>query len=394
MDFRMRRLHSIRPKIEAIIRGDPDSVSPGMRRVLWAASLLFGLGVRLKNSGYDTGALSGKTLPCRVVSIGNVVAGGTGKTPMTIYVAGLLRQMGYRPVVLSRGYGGKAEKIGIVVSDGLEILCTPETSGDEPFMMAARLRNVPVIVGGDRYKSGMHAVVEFDPDVIVLDDGFQHRRLRRDLDLVLVDAGRPFGNGYLLPRGMLREPASALARCDAIVITRSSRETDEESREHPPPGAPGNQKASYPEGKPVFRTSHVSYVAGVYSPPAHFPLNVSGNSDATGLRLLKDARVFVFSGIAQNEAFFDVVKRNAKSIAGSITFPDHHPYTDEELGGIVGKARLANADYLVITEKDYVRIAGRVPGVIPVVVVGVKIVFCGDGEADFARFIRQVRKKQ
>lgn len=145
---------------------------------------------------------------------------------MTIYLATMLRQMGHRVVILSRGYGGRAEKTGIVVSDGYEILCEPEVAGDEPFMMASKSRGVPVLVGGDRYKSGMRAISEFDPDTILLDDGFQHRRLRRDLDLVLVDADNMLGNGYLMPRGVLREPASSLERGNAIIFTRCRDDCD------------------------------------------------------------------------------------------------------------------------------------------------------------------------
>ena len=172
---------------------------------------------------YEKGVLPSKTLPCRVVSIGNLISGGTGKTPMTILVARMIRDMGYRVVVLSRGYRGRMEKTGGVVSDGRTIFKGPDDAGDEPYLMARILTGIPVVVGQRRYEAGMMAVKRFKPDVIVLDDAFQHLRLKRDLNLVLLDSRSPFGNGHMLPRGLLREPLSALRRAHAVVYTRSEQ---------------------------------------------------------------------------------------------------------------------------------------------------------------------------
>lgn len=362
--------------------------------MLHAGAYLYGAGVKLKNAGYDAGVLAGRTLPCRVISIGNIVAGGTGKTPMTIHVVNRLKQMGRHPVVLSRGYGGKAEKKGIVVSDGYEIFSTPDIAGDEPFMMASKLRGVPVIVGGDRYKSGMRAVSEFDPDIIVLDDGFQHRRLQRNMDLVLVDADNMFGNGYLIPRGMLREQVSGLGRSGAIILTRcrdDCKSAVDAMRRQLVDILPRNRSEA--ENKPIFRTDHVSFLSGIHdgSAPlsADIPLHTVEADAEDDFSSITHAAVFVFSGIARNRDFLTVIENNGGHIVGHRAYPDHHQYTDTELGEIVGKAMSMGADFLVTTEKDYVRIAGKMPGGLPIAVIGVKIRFKGDDEAAFVRFIRR-----
>ena len=366
-------MNLLRKRIETLVSGSDTGDRPLLDNVLLGASFLYGAGVKFKNFGYDYSVFREKKLPCRVVSIGNIVAGGTGKTPMAIYLATLLRQRGHRPVVLSRGYGGEAEKKGAVVSDGHRILCNCWVSGDEPFMMASRIRGVPVIVGGNRYKSGRDAVLEFDPDIILLDDGFQHRRLHRDLNLVLVDARKMHGNGHLLPRGPLREPACALRRSDAIILTRCTGE---------------NRLNGTHAGKPVFRTRHAAFVSGVYDGLTPLPDAIHAKEPTgTDFSLIEKASVFVFSGIAGSQEFLTSIKNNAKRVVGSMAFPDHHPYTDEELEQVAITAGTSRADYLVTTAKDYVRVAGRIPGEIPIVVVDVRIVFNNQDESAFIRFL-------
>ncbi len=191
--------------------------------LLMLLSKAYGAGVLLRRDGYASGFLKAKKLPCTVISIGNLTTGGTGKTPMTIYVAERVRRLGYRVAVISRGYKGTAEKSGGIVSDGSAIRMDPVTAGDEPFLLAASLKDIPVLVGHDRYQSGMHAINRFQTEVVILDDAFQHLALFRDLNLLLLDSSLPFGNGHLLPRGTLREPTSALRFSDALVMTRSAQ---------------------------------------------------------------------------------------------------------------------------------------------------------------------------
>ena len=203
--------------IEALMT-DPDRrpfVSPAT--LLSALSGVYGGAMVLRAGLYRRGLLERRRLPCRVVSVGNLTVGGTGKTPLVMDLAARLRDRGWPVCVLSRGYRGTAERTGAVVSDGYRILVPAKVAGDEPWLMARRLAGIPVIVGRDRWASGMTAVDRFGARAVVLDDGFQHQRLVRDLDVLLLDARKPMGNGHLLPRGPLREPITAARRAHALV---------------------------------------------------------------------------------------------------------------------------------------------------------------------------------
>ena len=193
----------IKKKIESVIMSDDNNGNGCFLLLLSMASKVYGGAVKLRRTFYKKSVFKSKKLSRPVISIGNITAGGTGKTPMTIYVANVINALGYNVAVVSRGYKGKAETKGGIVSDGETLLMTPEISGDEPYMMAAKLKDVPVIVGKNRFKAGRLAIGKFAPDIILLDDGFQHLKLERGLDLVLLDCRKPLGNGHLLPRGMM-----------------------------------------------------------------------------------------------------------------------------------------------------------------------------------------------
>ena len=184
-------------------------------------SLVYGLLQGVHFGLYRIGVLKPSKLPVRVVSVGNLTVGGTGKTPMTALVAAYLRDRGCGPAVLSRGYGRTKGAPVNVVSDGASILLGPEQAGDEAHLLARSLPGVPVLTGPDRRRLGRHAIEKFGSRVLVLDDGFQHYKLARDLDLVLLDAQKPWGNGWLLPAGPLREPRRRAGRAHAFVLTRS-----------------------------------------------------------------------------------------------------------------------------------------------------------------------------
>jgi len=185
-------------------------------------SLIYSLVVRVRLLLYTSGLKKSRCLKSPVISIGNITLGGTGKTPFTIYLAKKLKNEGFSPAVLSRGYRGSAEKMNLLVSNGRELLCSAEESGDEPRLMAEKLPGIMVAVGSNRFKSARLCHQEKSPEtnIFILDDGFQHIQLQRDLDIVLIDATNPFGGEMLVPSGILREPLSSLARADAFVITR------------------------------------------------------------------------------------------------------------------------------------------------------------------------------
>jgi len=302
--------------------------------------------------------------------VGNISVGGTGKTPTTVYLARELCTMGFRPVILSRGYKGTLEKDGGLVSDGIELKLGPEQSGDEPYLMANLLPHIPVIINADRYAGGCLAVKRFNPDVIILDDGYQHIQLHRDLNLLLLDAGAPLGNGYLLPRGHLREPPGAISRADALVYTRSI---------HPL----GMKQGCHPleSGKrPVFNCRHKSVLR----------FRVVKGDDCHCLRFQTQPNpdeitwaaspVFVFSGLARNASLRESALQMGINIVGYKGFDDHHWYTMAELEAVNRKAVASGSRYLVTTDKDYVRLPKDWRFGLDLIVLGVEIDFEGDSD--------------
>jgi tetraacyldisaccharide 4'-kinase len=363
---------SIKKKIERVITGDNKNGYGWFASFLSMVSKVYGGAVKLRRIFYKKAVLKPKRLPCPIISIGNITVGGTGKTPMTIYVAQVVKQLGYKVAIISRGYKGKAEKVGGIVSDGRVLLMTPEIAGDEPYMMANRLKDVPVIVGKNRFKAGWLAIRKFDPDVIVLDDGFQHLKLQRDLDLVLLDYRKPFGNGHLLPRGVMREPASALLCANAIILTRSDTVNDNETSSSPKKLRPYERK------KPVYRTFHHPFVYKIINGEKKiFEKNMQAalrqNSDC-----IKGRTVFAFSGLADNHNFRQTVKSLKCNVSGYMEFPDHHSYSDRDLKDISAAAKRSMSECLITTEKDYVRIAHKIDWPGDLFVIGIEIDFGAD----------------
>ena len=315
-----------------------------------------------------------------MVSIGNLGVGGTGKTPLARYVAERLHDMGFPVVVVSRGYGGSAENSGGIVSDGKQVFMDADTAGDEPFMLATLLQRyrIPVVVGSNRFQAGMLAVNAFNPAVVLLDDAFQHLKLKRDVDLVLLDRQQPFGNGHLLPRGPLREPPAALRRSDALITTGYTP-----PGEDPSAGLSLESTSPLRLSCPVFQARYHSYLHGVFHPgsPSGHPLAKVGQRFK-----LDEKKVFGFSGIARNQAFEDTLRESGCRLVGFWGFPDHYRYSATDLLQIQEKASQAGAEWLSTTEKDHVRIAHRIELSIPLAVIGVGLDF-GDQAASFDRFL-------
>jgi len=359
---------------------DQTSTSP-MASTLYGISTVYGAAQKLRAGCYRQKILPSKRLPCRVISVGNITVGGTGKTPMTIFLAQKLQQTGYRVAIVSRGYKGGAERQGGIVSDGNGLLMDSGRAGDEPFMMAGRLKDVPVIVGKKRFEAGRLAVNKFQPDVIVLDDAFQHLQLKRDIDIVLLDHDQPFGNTHLLPRGILREPLTAMKRATAFILTRCRADANETAE------APiAALKSLLPE-TPIFKSSSVPYYYAVKE-GALPPIPAASNFSAPrNLKDLKNRKVFGFSGIARNDDFQRTVKTLGFDVTGFLEFPDHHLYAEPDLLTIVRTAGESGARQLITTEKDYVRLTGKGACPMDLVVVGVRVAFGDDGQG-FIAFIR------
>ncbi|MDY6952906.1 MAG: tetraacyldisaccharide 4'-kinase [Thermodesulfobacteriota bacterium] len=339
--------------------GPPPAFSSPFEGILYACSLVYEWAMGLRLYLYRKGIFRQRGLPCKVLSIGNLTVGGTGKTPMVHYVATLLQAAGVEVAVISRGYGGYAQHSGGLVSNGKTTFMGSEASGDEPQLLAEKLSGIPLFVGKDRCRAARRAVREFGPSVLVLDDGFQHLRIKRDLDLLLLDSTRPFGNGHCIPRGTLREPVEQMKRATAIVFTRWA-EGSSTTREDATIEA-------FTKGRPVFKSIHV--------PEA---LYLAGNGKAVDLAGLKGRRLFAFSGIGRNESFRKTIGELEGHVAGFCEFPDHHRYSDRDLRSIWKRARDLKVHSIITTEKDFVKISTEIPAPPRLLVLAISISFGAD----------------
>jgi tetraacyldisaccharide 4'-kinase len=361
---------SLKKTIESIMTGKIHPPS-ALHLFLMILSKVYGSGVHLRRNGYASGFLKSKKLPCTVISIGNLTIGGTGKTPMAIYVAERVRRLGFRVAVLSRGYKGAAEKSGGIVSDGNAILMDPIMAGDEPYLLAAALTGIPVLVGHDRYRSGMNAINRFQTEVVILDDAYQHLALFRDLNLLLVDRKAPFGNGHLLPRGTLREPTSSLRFSDALIMTRSSENIY-------------NPVEPLFMTKPVFYATHEPFFSRRFS--VGEKLSFQTHEPFIEDELLAGKRYYAFSGIARNDDFLETLTKTGANVCGFQGFSDHHCYSSDDIQTILNAAIKAGATSLATTEKDLARLQGRFQFPMECVVIGIRIFL--DNTMAFDRFIQ------
>lgn len=309
---------------------------PLVRALFWPASMVFGGIVRVRAWAYRRGLLKQKRLKGVVISVGNLTVGGTGKTPMVLRLAERLHADGRSVGILIRGYRGEQSEPQPAVKRVADSIVGPRLASDEAQLLARRLGQKALIgVGPGRYARGLElekAGVEW----FVLDDGFQHWQLARDVDIVLIDATDPFGGGLLLPAGRLREAPSALSRADIIVITRAEHSPAAESiiRRYSP--------------APVFYAT--TYLEGVR------PLEASRADEATPAWLGK--KVFAFCGIGNPAAFFDDVRHWGMDLAGRMAFRDHFRYTQFDAEQIEQRAKACGAEALVCTEKDAWNLAG------------------------------------
>ncbi len=311
--------------------------SLGGRALLGAASLAYGAGVLARRGLYAAGVLPRKKLGAKVVCVGNLTAGGTGKTPAVLLAAETLRKRGHEVAILSRGYGRTAPRRDVsVLLDGRKT--DWRECGDEPWMIHQSLQGqgIPVLVCPDRAKAGELAVEMYGSRVLILDDGFQHLRLHRDLDVVLVNARDPFGGRRLLPLGDLREPVSALRRAAMVVITHADRVTAAELER-----LRSEIEAVHP-GVPLLESAHK---------PDHL-LDVKTEAKLP-LSRLKDKAVVALSGIGDPLSFESKLEGLGAKVSQSWRFPDHHPYTARDLKSVED---LRGGLPLVTTHKDFVRL--------------------------------------
>ncbi len=310
---------------------------------LYLLSVPYRWAVQARVLFYDVGLLRTKRLPCPVISVGNVTVGGTGKTPLVMALARGLMDRGIPVAILSRGYKGKKTS-GPLVSDGQIVFLSPEESGDEPFLMAKSLKGIPVLVGKDRFVTGRMALQRFGIRGLLLDDGYQHLQLYRDLNILLIDSHIGFGDHHLLPRGILREPLSHLRRAHLFLLTKV---------EHLEACQPLEAKLhQIHPSSPVFH-SHYE------------PLGLIGPEEEwEELHSLKGKKALVLSGIANPNYFSSLLKKCGMEIVKEAIFPDHHLYTAKDLAFLEKQGK--GADWFVTTEKDMVKLMRLNIGHLPI----------------------------
>ena len=325
-------------------RDQPAGVN-ALLAVLKALSVLFGVAVAVRHALYRFGVLRRHPLGIQVISIGNVTAGGTGKTPVTEIFARTLAAEGRKVAVLSRGYRRKeapwwqrlftqvVEK-PLVVSDGKHVLLDAATGGDEPYMLASNLPGVAVVVDRNRVKAGRYAIKRLGCDTIILDDGFQYQKLKHSIEVVLVDSTNPFGNGNLLPRGILRERAKSLARADIVFLTKCR----------------GDVSSVKAEIRRYNRTAEI--VECNHTPRA---LKDVWSREEFPLDWLRGKTVCTLSGIASPKGFENSLRRLGARVVWCERYADHHRYDASEILYALNRTADMGADALVTTEKDAVR---------------------------------------
>jgi tetraacyldisaccharide 4'-kinase len=305
---------------------------------LWLLSLLFGAAVALRGWLYRRGLLAASVARAPVISVGNLAVGGAGKTPVTMAIARRLQARGRAVAVLSRGYGATRQDAR-VVSDGRAVLLDAAAGGDEPVLLARRLPGVRVLCGPRRAALAEQAVARLQADALLLDDGLQHRALARDLDVVVLDAANPLGNGWLLPAGPGREPQRALGRAGLVWLSRVDQAAPAVLRRW-------RELARAATGRAPVESRHA-------------PVDVvDGRLDRSlGLGALRGRRVLLLSGLARPGAFRRTVEELGAQVVAERRHADHHRFTPAELDEALAAATAAGADLVVTTEKDAVRLA-------------------------------------
>jgi tetraacyldisaccharide 4'-kinase len=303
-------------------------------------SALYGTVTRARLMLYQSGALPVHELNTPVISVGNITTGGTGKTPLVAWIARTVALMGRRVCVLTRGYGRAHPGERVIVSDGERILADAREGGDEPVLLAEMLLGVAAVISdADRVGAARWAEVAFGSQVFILDDGFQHLRIARDLNIVTVDGGAPWGGGHLLPRGHLREPLRSLARADLIVITRADQVRHLSSLKQ--------QVERLSKGRPVL-LAHARTL-GMRS-------LFRADEEAASGAAFQSTSAAAFCAIGNPQSFFTHVRRDGHTLSYTRAFADHHAYRQEDVDAIEREAEARGAQMLITTTKDAVKL--------------------------------------
>ena len=321
--------------------------------------------VKARNAFYDRGLIEAHDLGARVISVGNITTGGTGKTPLVAYIAELLAERGEKVCILTRGYGRENARARVLVSDGENVLeDDPSKTGDEPLELAKRLKGRAIIIAdADRVAAAEWAKRKFGVTVFLLDDAFQHRKAKRDVDIVCIDATWPLDEMRMLPGGRLREPLSGLTRAGAIVVTRADLVDDTSI---------SNLRSEISRFAPATRIFEAS-------------TRIAGYFDGSAEREQLDSeRAFAFCGIGNPDGFFGSLRLAGVDVAGFEIFADHYRYSQRDIDALANKASRAGAAMLVTTAKDAVKLSA-LKFDIPCLVAKMEVVI--DDADEFARLI-------
>lgn len=306
----------------------------------------YGYIVGLRNVFYDRGVFRSHSLGARTISIGNITTGGTGKTPLVAYVANLLAEKGEKVCILTRGYGRANPRNRVLVSDGERVLADAKTGGDEPVELARKLLGKAIIVAdANRVSAAKWAREKFDITAFVLDDGFQHRRVKRDLNIVCIDASNPFVNKKMLPAGRLRESLHHLKRADAIVITKANLAENVANLK--------SEISKLNPDCPVFVCENK--ISSLIELEEFHGAGQKPNREG-GCRISSDISAFAFCALGNANNFFVDLRRENFDIVGSEAFHDHHFYTQGDVQKLEKEAKADNAEILLTTAKDAVKL--------------------------------------
>jgi len=306
--------------------------------ILLFCSFFYGIIVKIRQVLYKFNILKSSKLKAYVISIGNLTTGGTGKTPVTCEIANYIHEkLNKRVAIISRGYGGQlSNKNTNIISNGEKIFYDSLQAGDEPFWMAKNCKNTAIITGKSRIKSGQYAIDNFKSAVLLLDDGFQHLKLKRDLDLVLIDCIKVFGNGFLLPAGPLRETENQIKRANKVIVV-NKKPFDESS-----------EKQCQELAESIFKKYNKKALFCKLIPDKIYDLKTNTE--------IKPAKAIAFAGIGQPEFFFNSLKNQKIELLSEMVFEDHYLYTKIDIENIINKAREKGADSIITTEKDAVKL--------------------------------------
>ena len=330
-----------------------------LRLLLYPLSFLYGLITTLRNYLYDTNNFNVNKLPCKVISIGNITTGGSGKTPTVEFLALHLQSIGKNVGIISRGYGRSSKHVKLV-TDGIDKPNSWEQYGDEAFLLSQNLNSIPIVVGESKYEAGLKITSEFDLDVIIIDDGFQHRSLHRDLDIVLINSKDNKRTHKILPIGNLRERINGLKRADLIIYTKT------------------NVHNNLGYLNRLLKNMNVEKINSVLESKS---MLIGKDKQEIDKAKLKSKNIYLLSAIGDNRGFKKTVEKIGANIVGQSKFLDHYKFKTSDLQKVQNDAKKFSANYIITTEKDLVKIPDINPK-IPVYALKTKMHFSPDNKLE------------